>query len=218
MKIHNKSTATLLDSMGDDLRVANVARVSFNKWKSEMDPSDARLIHYLAKHQHWTPFSHVMVTLRIEAPIFIARQWFKSQMGVTRNEMSRRYVDDEPELYIPDEFHERPEKGIKQGSGDVHEFSQDYVTHYSRSMEDHFEDYIDNIMSGMAPEEARMFLPQNTMTACVETGSLAYYARVCKLRLDSHAQRGIQQLAAEVASIVENVAPVSWAALMGESK
>lgn len=218
MKIHNKSTATLIDSMGDDLRVANVARVSFNKWKSEMDSSDVRLIHYLAKHQHWTPFSHVMVTMRIEAPIFIARQWFKSQIGVTRNEMSRRYVDDAPEFYIPDVFHSRPEKGIKQGSGEVHE-SNDVLA--SIGLIDcchataHYETLIEG---GLAPEEARMFLPQNTMTAWVETGSLAYYARVCKLRLDSHAQRGIQQLAAEVASIVENIAPVSWAALMGDVK
>ena len=218
MKIHNKSTATLLDSMGDDLRVANVARVSFNKWKSEMDPSDARLIHYLAKHHHWTPFSHVMVTLRIEAPIFIARQWFKSQMGVTRNEMSRRYVDDAPEFYIPDEFHARPEKGIKQGSGEVHDATSHMSVLALGLAYRNLGNYEGLIEGGLAPEEARMFLPQNTMTAWVETGSLAYYARVCKLRLDSHAQRGIQQLAAEVASIVENVAPVSWAALMGESK
>ena len=218
MKIHNKCTATLIDSMGDDLRVANVARVSFNKWKSDMDPSDARLIHYLAEHQHWTPFSHVMATLRIEAPIFLARQWFKSQMGVTRNEMSRRYVDDAPEFYIPDEFHARPEKGIKQGSGEVFE-SNDVLTFVAHQSCYHdAARYETLIKSGLAPEEARMFLPQNTMTAWVETGSLAYYARVCKLRLDSHAQRGIQQLAAEVAGIVENVAPVSWAALMGENK
>lgn len=218
MKIHNKCTATLIDSMGDDLRVANVARVSFNKWKSDMDPSDARLIHYLAKHQHWTPCSHVMATLRIEAPIFLARQWFKHQVGVTRNEMSRRYVDDAPEFYIPDEFHARPEKGIKQGSGGIHEDSHDIGNSLELGCKRSWGAYDALITDGLAPEEARMFLPQNTMTAWVETGSLAYYARVCKLRLDSHAQRGIQQLAAEVASIVENVAPISWFALMGESK
>lgn len=218
MKIHNKSTATLLDSMGDDLRVANVARVSFNKWKDEFDGKDERLIGYLARNQHWTPFSHVMVTLRIEAPIFIARQWFKSQMGVTRNEMSRRYVDDAPEFYIPDEFHARPEKGIKQGSGEVFDATR-IMSDLARCLSSRsLEDYEGLINSDLAPEEARMFLPQNTMTAWVETGSLAYYARVCKLRLDSHAQRGIQQLAAEVAGIVENVAPVSWVALMGEGK
>ena len=216
MKIHNKCTATLIDSMGDDLRVVNAARVSFDKWSDEYKDRDDRLISYLARNGHWTPFSQVMATIRIDAPIFTARQWFRSQAGVTRNEMSRRYVDSDPEFYVPDVFHERPENGIKQGSGEVHEFSQDWNIHYHKVMEDHLEDYADNIQSGMAPEEARMFLPQNTMTQWVETGSLAYFARVCKQRLDTHAQKAIQQLAAEVSDIIEPIAPRSWAALMEE--
>lgn len=218
--IHRKCTATLIDSMGDDLRVSNAARVSFDKWKADFDRKDERLILYLARHGHWTPFGHVMITMRLQMPIFTARQWIKSDKGCIRNdngvesEVSRRYVDSDPEFYIPEVFHERPEGGIKQGAGEVHEFSQDYVKHYSRSMEDHFEDYIDNIMSGMAPEEARMFLPQNTMTTIVETGSLVYYARVCKLRMGHGAQGAVSQLASEVYDIADQIAPRSWAALM----
>lgn len=214
MKIHNKCTATLIDSMGDDLRVVNAARVSFDRWQDEYKDRDDKLIAYLARHGHWTPFSQVMATIRIDAPIFVARQWFKSQIGVTRNEMSRRYVDSDPEFYIPDVFHERPDGGIKQGSGEVHEFSQDWNVHYKRAMIDALEDYADNIQSGMAPEEARMFLPQNTMTQWVETGSLAYYARICKQRTDSHAQKAIQQLAGDVSSVISGIAPKSWVALM----
>ena len=224
MKIHNKSTATLLDSMGDDLRIANVARVSFNKWKDEFDGKDERLIGYLARNQHWTPFGHVMITMRLQMPISIARQWIKSDAGCNRNtngtenEVSRRYVDTEPEFYIPDSFHARPEGGIKQGSGEKFYKSESIKENAIEICRDLLSFYNQNIEDGLAPEEARLFLPQNAMTTIVETGSLAYYARVCKLRLDSHAQRGIQQLAAEVAGIVENVAPVSWAALMEDVK
>ena len=216
MKVHNKCTATLIDSMGDDLRVVNAARVSFDKWSDEYKDRDDKLISYLARHSHWTPFSQVVATIRIDAPIFTARQWFKSQAGVTRNEMSRRYVDSDPEFYIPDVFHARPENGIKQGSGDVHEWSCQYVDWAVDRAEVSLDGYKTLIEAGMAPEEARMFLPQNTMTQWVETGSLAYFARVCKQRLDSHAQKAIQQLAAEVLDIIEPIAPRSWGALMGE--
>ena len=216
MKIHNKCTATLIDSMGDDLRVVNAARVSFDKWSDEYKDRDDRLIAYLARHGHWTPFSQVMATVRIDAPIFTARQWFKSQACVTRNEMSRRYVDSDPEFYIPDVFHARPENGIKQGCGEVHKWSGQYVDWAAERAEYAFDIYQTLIAEGMAPEEARMFLPQNTMTQWVETGSLAYFARVCKQRLDSHAQKAIQQLAQEVSDIIEPIAPRSWGALMEE--
>ena len=217
MKIHNKCTATLLDSMGDDLRVVNAARVSFDKWQDEYKDRDDKLISYLARHGHWTPFSQVMATIRIDAPIFVARQWFKHQVGVTRNEMSRRYVDSDPEFYIPDVFHARPENGIKQGRGEVHPASDRLrlwadTEHAAQSLGY----YKGMIEGGLAPEEARMFLPQNTMTQWVETGSLAYFARTCKQRLDYHAQYAIQQLASEVSDVIEGIAPKSWEALMEE--
>lgn len=222
MKIHNKCTAILIDSMGNDMRVANAARVSFDKWKDEFDASDEGLINYLARHKHWTPFGHVMLTMRLYMPMFVARQWIKSDVGCIRNdngvenEVSRRYVDSEPEFYIPEVFHARPEGGIKQGAGEIHKNtgSLEIGAHYF--CEQALRDYTNIISDGVAPEEARIFLPQNTMTTIVETGSLAYYARVCKLRLDSHAQSATRQLAQEVSDLAAHIAPISWAALMSD--
>lgn len=216
MKIHTRPTVELIDSMGDDLRVVNAARVSFSNWHDELKSNDDRLLKYLARHNHWTPFSQVMVTLRISAPIFVARQWFKGQVGVTRNETSRRYVSDMPEFYIPDAFHKRPENGIKQGSGEeLSAVSGKWMNVIARQQAQRVTDlYMGLIHDGIAPEEARMFLPQNMMTQWVETGSLAYYARTCKLRLDGHAQKAIQHLAHDVETVVSKIAPRSWAALM----
>lgn len=220
MKTHNKCTATLLDSMGDDLRVVNAARVSFDKWQNEYKDRDDKLISYLARHGHWTPFGHVMITMRLQMPIFTARQWIKSDVGCIRNdngvesEVSRRYVDSEPEFYIPDVFHSRPEGSLKQGCGDVHEASENILVHAHEVSARAMGTYQGMIDSGIAPEESRMFLPQNTMTTIVETGSLVYYARVCKLRLGHGAQGAISQLAQEVSDVVSTIAPKSWAALM----
>lgn len=218
MKIHNACSVELIDSMGDDLRVANAARVSFDKWRDEFTKKDERLIAYLANHDHWTPFSQVVISIRFGAPIFTARQWFKGQVGVTRNEVSRRYVDTPPEFYIPDTFHARPSDGIKQGSGEkLNDNMQTWMTRTAHHYADQaLERYNNMITDGIAPEEARIFLPQNTMTSWVETGSLAYYARTCRLRLDGHAQKAIQELAGQVSDIVADVAPVSWKFLMGE--
>lgn len=223
MKIHNKCTATLIDSIGNDLRVANAARVSFDKWKDEFDEKDAKLIRYLANPPdgkiHWAPFGHVMATMRLEMPIFTARQWIKSDKGCIRNdngvesEVSRRYVDSEPEFYIPDVFHARPEGGLKQGSGDIHKWSDGFRKSMLQNSYDAFYDYNHRISVGLAPEEARILLPQNTMTTIIETGSLAYYARVFGLRTGSGAQDAVGQLAEEVGAIIQNIAPVCWKAL-----
>ena len=124
--------------MGDDKFIANVARVSFNKWNDgefttrEMmeKGSDEGLIEYLAKHNHWTPFGHPSITLRFEAPLPIRTQCFKHQVGFVPNEVSRRYVDEEPEVYIPESFRSRPDGGIKQGSGDIHPLSDQFIDGY----------------------------------------------------------------------------------------
>lgn len=222
---------TLLDSLGDDLTVVNAARVSMAKqsaWQydvadfpalqvsSRLKDEDARLIRYLAKHQHWTPFSHVVVTLRIKMPIFVAREWFRHTVGLTRNETSRRYVDSEPEFFMPAEWRGRAES-VKQGSGEPLETDQQRRCHIT--VEGHYEAakrlYTALLTEGVAPEQARMVLPQAMMTEFWETGSLAAYARICKLRLDPHAQAEIQEYAVEIAAIMERVVPVSWAALTG---
>ena len=206
----------LIDSMGDDLTVANVARVSMNKFHGTFEPGDERLINYLARERHVTPFFHPQVQLRLTAPIFVARQWFRSVIGVGRNEVSRRYVDEAPECFFPDSWRSRPEKSIKQGSGDDLDADgqneADLI--YAQAVENCLAAYNDLLKLNVAPEQARMVLPQSMFTQWVETGSLAYWARVCHLRLDGHAQREIQDLALQVSEIIEPLFPVSWKALM----
>ena len=195
-----------IDMMGGDKRTCNVARVSHDKWGLEStDPilqSDVRLLRYLARHQHESPFMHTVLTTRITAPIFVARQWFKSTIGVVRNEVSRRYVDSLPVFWLPNEFHMRPDKSIKQGSGDVVTGDKAYnMQHNSIAYAEFMRNgYSDLVNEGLAPEEARMFLPQNMMTSWIETGSLLYYARVLGLRQEgTHAQKaGTQELAEKV--------------------
>ena len=215
----NQCIVTLLDWMGDDLAVVNAARVSFDKTSSlldgvMLDNKDAKLIAYLASHEHWTPFGHVQIKLRIACPVFVARQWMRSNVGVVRNEVSRRYVDAAPEYYLPNTLHTRPEGSIKQGAGVEHPISKSYLREMSALIDQADGLYADMIADGIAPEEARMILPLNHMTEFVETGSIAYFARVCGLRLDHHAQTAVRELAELVSAVVQPIAPVSWAALM----
>jgi len=206
-----------LDHMGSDLTIVNAARVSLAKHKEAMDQSDEKLIRYLAEHNHWTPFGQPQIQVRIAAPIFVARQWFRSTIGVVRNEQSRRYIDSEPEFYIPDVWRSRPEGSIKQGSGgeitgdlwaDIHREYQDSI--YACMLT-----YERMIEWGVAPEQARMVLPQAMYTEWVEAGSLAYFARVWGLRVDAHAQGEIQELASMLDPIVRPLFPISWEALTG---
>jgi len=224
----------LLDFMGSDLSVVNAARVSFHK-ESEYDPieinhgeftestwtlkdSDARLISYLSKHGHWSPFAHTSLTFRISAPIFVARQLVKHQVGGVWNEVSRRYVDEEPEFYFPEVFHSRP-GNVKQGCGEILEDKQEdlFLSTYTEWATGQALYVYKNLLNtGMAPEEARMFLPQNTMTEWWWTGSLMFFARVCKQRLDSHAQNATRSIAQLIHDHVPKEFTVSWKALMNE--
>lgn len=216
-----------VDHMGNDLSVVNAARVSFAKKSSyEMDSDgpytwsylsekDVKLINYLAKHKHWTPFAHAFISLRIKAPIFVARQAVKHQVGLAWNEVSRRYVDDEPEFWFPKTatgWRGKPENA-KQGSagvmpGDV------AMASAMDAVATALEVYTELITTGYAPEQARMVLPLNTMTEWIWSGSLAAFCRVCKLRLDPHAQLEIQELAEGIKAVVEPLFPVSFPAMM----
>jgi thymidylate synthase (FAD) len=230
--------------MGDDLLVVNAARVSFHKesaWENEwwedneshtkrLPEQDKKLIKYLAKHNHWTPFSHPQITMREKVPIFVARQRFKHMVGFTYNEVSRRYVDDSPEFFYPDFWRGRPEGNIKQGSNeDVEieyiEFLSSQTGKIERSklwrVYDELITTVDSLYSemiriGVAPEQARMVLPQSMYTEYYSTGSLAAYARATNLRKDSHAQLEIQELAKQWDMIIRPLFPVSWDALVGE--
>ena len=214
----------LLSVYGDDLMVVNTARVSMGKWHTEFDDvADRRLINYLARENHFTPFCHPKATFRLHLPIFVARQWERHRVGAVRgydmydqNEVSRRYVDDEPGFFHPTEWRSRPDGNIKQGSGEaLNDIGQDLcheiLTWAHKQTLACYKDLLD---IGVAPEQARMVLPQSMHTQWIETGSLAYWARLCGLRIDAHAQREICDLATQVAEQMAQSFPVSWAALM----
>lgn len=217
----------LVDYMGSDLSVVNAARVSMAKesqWdyyddglfaQEVLSDADTRLIAYLAKHKHWTPFSHPQVSFRITAPIFVARQWFKHMVGITRNEVSRRYVDDAPTFFIPETVRMRPEGSVKQGSGGTHPDNHNWRSAIAAASMNQLAMYELMLADGVAPEQARMVLPQNMNTEWIETGSLAAICRACALRLDPHAQQETREIAEQMAEIVAPKFPVSWSALMG---
>jgi len=206
----------LIDSMGNDLRVANIARVSFNKWKEEFDVKDASLIDYLASHEHLSPFRHTAISIRCKAPIFLARQLGKHQAGLSWNEVSRRYVDVGIEFFTPDNWRYRPDKSIKQGSGAVIEDEGTLTRLYDLHLRMCLGQYEDMLEAGVAPEQARMVLPQSMMTEWVWTGSLPAFFYIYKLRIDPHAQKEVQDFAALLEKVVEPLFPKCWSALKGE--
>ena len=203
----------LLDTFGDDLTVVNAARVSFNKESTELTEKDAKLIKYLADHKHMTPFFHPQVRLRLKMPIFVAREWFRHQIGFARNEVSRRYVDEPPQCYLPGSVRARDVK-LKQGSKSEPVEENSMAQAIMRDINDRAcETYKDLLDIGVAPEVARAILPQGMYTEFIETGSLAAYARLCELRLDPAAQWEIRQYAEAVRQLLLAKFPVSWAAL-----
>jgi thymidylate synthase (FAD) len=213
----------MIECMGSDLTVVNSARVSFHKeseWEHPdshvpaniLSEKDKKLIKYLAQHKHWTPFAHPQIMLHIKAPISIRTQLFKHKVGFVENEISRRYVTEEPEIYIP-KWRSKPTNGAKQGSED---FLDDDFT--SKMLE---QDYIESVTlarnrykgllkAGIAPEQARFVLPQGTYTEWYWTGSLAAYARVYKQRIDPHAQWEVREYASAIGHLIQPCFPVSW--------
>lgn len=211
----SKINVEYIDHMGDDQRVANVARVSFAKWKdTELDDKDAKLIKFLADHGHWSPFAHSFLTIRMEIPLFLSRQLVKHQVGLSWNEESRRYIDNEPSFYIPDAIHQRPDGSIKQGSAEVCYNSGYFIKIIEQNSERCLAQYNEMLDAGVAPEEARMALPLNTMTNVVWSGSLMAMARIVSQRIDPHAQLAAQEFAKLLQEIVEDKFPVAMKALL----
>lgn len=204
-----------LDCMGSDLSICNAARVSMNKQHTEFDEeTDTRLLRYLAKEGHTSPFFHALLSLRMTAPIFVARQLLRSTVGLAVNEVSRRYVDAAPEFYFPDEWRARPEKNIKQGSGEPMTEDAAYLDWvYRQSVYAARKAYDELLLRGVAPEMARMVLPQSLMTTWIWTGSLAAFHRVYALRIDSHAQQESQFIAERIGEICAEHFPRAWDAL-----
>ncbi len=209
--------------MGNDLTVCNAARVSFGKetewdyeesdaysFKSHLKTKDRKLIQYLAKHKHISPFGHCFASFHIKAPVFVARQLVKHKF-LRWNEISRRYVDSEPEFYVPDEWRERS-ADKKQGSeGVVKSSDPTLITndlHYRA-----LSDYQRLLREGVCPEQARMVLPQSMMTEWYWSGSLDAFADMCKLRCAPDTQAETAEVAWEIDRVMIALFPVSWKAL-----
>lgn len=213
---------TLLNHMGSDLTVVDAARVSFSKQSEYVhDPfedvyylneKDQKLIKYLAEHKHWTPFGHCFVSFRVKAPLFVARQLGKHQVGLVWNEVSRRYVDGEPEFAFP-VMRQRADN-VKQGSSnefpvELEKCEQVYL--YAQNVAE--QAYLYLLKQNVAPEVARMVLPQSMYTEWIWSGSLAAFARVCKLRLDPHTQKETREIAEQISNHMQRLFPHSWSAL-----
>jgi thymidylate synthase (FAD) len=232
--------AKLIDHMGSDLSVVNAARVSFGKesdWGTEQvylgdgnmtDPKrvlkerDAKLIKYLAEHKHLSPFGHAFASFHVKAPIFVARQLVKHKF-LRWNEISRRYVDDEPEFYTPDVWRGKS-ADKKQGSSDEAVTSLQTGTGCSYDIDNVVEMknegqlilYRQMLLSGVAPEQARMVLPQSTMTEWYWSGSLDAFAAMCRLRCAPDTQYESRLVADDISDMMSSLFPVSWDALIGE--
>jgi thymidylate synthase (FAD) len=198
-------TVNIIDKMGSDLSVVNAARVSFAKIKDKLDEKDDKLIKYLALHGHWSPFAHAFLSFRIKAPIFVARQLVKHQVGLSWNEVSRRYVDDKPEFYIPFMWRKRPPESIKQGSSeeeiefDIMELIDNCKGTYNYMLEE-----------GIAPEMARMVLPQCMMTEWIWSGSVYAFSRVCNQRNKSNAQAETRMVTYPLSKHIKDHFPICY--------
>jgi len=252
VKLMTKIKATYVDNMGSDLSVVNAARVSFGKksdwvcagcsgtnWVADWDynykcgdcrlgddltlsEKDTKLIKYLAKHKHLSPFGHAFASFHVKAPIFVARQLVKHKF-LRWNEISRRYVDDEPEFYVPDVWRGRSEDK-KQGSSGV-TFTEALLVEtgynewdgsrlYTPYNEVTLSVYKEMLKDGVAPEQARMVLPQSTLTEWYWSGSLDAFSNMCKLRCASDTQYESRVVADQISEVMSGLYPVSWAALM----
>ena len=198
----------LIGHFGGDLSVVNAARVSFHKESEVYKEADGKLIQYLAKHKHFSPFNHAFLSFRIKAPIFVARQLVKHKF-MPWNEVSRRYVDEEPEFYMPDTWRAKAEN-IKQGSSDT---PVDVYSIPEVSTSEALDHYKTLLSIGVCPEQARMVLPQNTMTEWIWSGTLGAFADMLKLRLDPHTQQETREVAELIAGHVRTLFPVSLGAL-----
>ncbi len=216
IQVLDKGFVKLVDHMGSDLSVVNAARVSFGKRKEEFDESDAKLVRYLAKHEHTSPFRHTALTLHVKAPIFVFRQWMKHRIGSEFNEISGRYVVfPEDEFYVPEVFRQQS-KDNKQGSfGEIaEEHRGSAAATYLQACRDSVKQYKALLEMGVCKEQARCVLPLGLYSEVYWTVSLQAVAHFIRLRTEGHAQWEIQQYGHGVAKVVEQVYPVSLKALL----
>jgi len=224
----NKGFVELLAVFGDDLTIVNAARVSFHKESAmekvldektntetlKLSKPDTKLIQFLAKYHHITPFFHPIIRFRIKMPIFVVREWYRHSIGFARNEVSRRYVTNESEMFVPQHLRMR-DKNVKQGSkSEAIPDNEKYVQQmkeYCQKAQEYYNSLLEN---NVCPEQARIILPQSMYTEFIETASLAAYARLVNLRIEASAQREIQIYAQHIDTLLKEKFPVSWSALI----
>ena len=210
----NEIKATLVHSCGDDLTTVDAARVSFDKSSSSLSDRDRKLIGYLAEHQHISPFGHAFATFKVDAPVFVARQLVKHEY-LRMNEVSRRYVDTSPDFYSPD-FWRGKSRDKKQGSSGILPHQSFLNDQYEEAVS-RMEKVYDFLLSqGVAPEQARIVLPQSMMTSWWWSGSLDAFAKMCKLRLGPDAQAETREVALQIAEVLDELYPVSFRELLKE--
>ena len=212
-------TVTYIDHMGSDLSVVNAARVSFGKkadWKhpsigqeSGLSDRDTKLVYYLAKHKHMSPFGHAFASFHVKAPVFVARQLVKHKF-LRWNEISRRYVDDDPEFYVPDVWRGKSEDKKQGSEGVVDAIRPSFIRNMMESSQEDYQYLIDK---GVCPEQARMILPQSMMTEWYWSGSLDAFSDMCLLRCASDTQVETQEVANQISHKMHELFPVSWMAL-----
>ena len=211
------SLVELVDYMGSDLTVVNAARVSFGKRKTLFEDGDEKFIKYLAIHNHWSPFGHCSGQFHIKAPVFVARQLVKHQIGLTWNEISRRYVDNEPEFFEPNVWRgvaDNKKQGSSDESIDINP-RNDMVNDYQHALNRAKWTYEELLRKGVCPEQARMVLPQSMITEWYWSGTLYAFARVCNLRCKPDAQQETREIANMIDKECGKLFPISWSALIG---
>lgn len=208
------SGASLISCMGSDLTVVNAARVSFGKQSTALTASDIKLIHYLARHKHWSPFAHPQLTFHIKAPIFVARQLAKHQVGLAWNEISRRYVDSPPEIWYPATWRERAEDKKQGSKSSASLYSQGG---YTKAVQACIEEYNNMLAWGVCPEQARAVLPLALMTEWYWTGSLYAFSNMCHLRSSPSAQVETKIISDSISTNIQPLFPNAWEALQDAS-
>ena len=226
MKINvlDKGFVEIIDHLGSDLTVVNSARVSYGKRKTKYEDEDRKLVRYLAKHKHYSPFRHMIVQFHIKAPEFVMRQWYKHVVGIETttssatkdhawNEISGRYVPVK-DFYKPESWRQQSESS-KQGSSDnlpdnLDILCSDIFDSFMNNVEEVYENLLKN---GVAKEQARIVLPQSMMTEWYWSVTLYAFARVCNLRCKDDAQLETQMVANQIDELAEEIFPYSWEAL-----
>lgn len=211
--MNNEIKIDYIDHMGSDISVVNSARVSFGKETKAIDEKDIKLINYLAKHKHLTPFEHCSLSVKVTCPLFIRSQIHRHRT-FSYNEISRRYTSENIEFYEPEVYRKQHDKSKQCSAGDFDEATNANIQLLVRQIHEQSLDAYNKLLDlGVAREMARGILPQNLMTEFWMTGNLRNWVAFLGLRIDNHAQKEVQDVAQPILKIIKEKFPESAKAL-----